>query len=92
MPLDQTNGVAATSTEMTCQELVELVTDYLDMALDPETERRFEEHLVECPYCPAYVEQMRLTIVALGAITPDDLPPATREALLAHFRSWSSGR
>jgi anti-sigma factor RsiW len=47
---------------MTCQELVELVTDYLEDALTPEERERFEAHLDDCPGCRAYVEQMRVTI------------------------------
>jgi len=92
MLLDPTGVLRGKTDEMTCQELVELVTAYLDMALDPETERRFEEHLAECPSCPAYVEQIRLTIAALGSIRAADLPPVTREALLTHFRTWNAAR
>jgi anti-sigma factor RsiW len=48
--------------EMTCQELVELVTEYLEGALQDPDRRRFDEHLAECPHCETHLEQMRITI------------------------------
>jgi anti-sigma factor RsiW len=75
-----------------CQDLVELVTDYLEGALDPATRARFEEHLVECEYCAIYLEQMRQTLVVAGRIAPEGLDPQTRANLLAAFRTWSDRR
>jgi anti-sigma factor RsiW len=73
---------------MTCQELVELVTDYLEDALQSEQRERFEAHLSACPGCVDYVEQIRLTVVATGAVTEDSLDPKIRDALLSAFRDW----
>ncbi len=73
---------------MTCQELVELVTDYLENALQSEQRERFEAHLSVCPGCMEYLQQIRLTIAATGAVTEDSLEPQTRDALLAAFRNW----
>ena len=70
-----------------CRELVELVTDYLEGALDPDTLRRVEEHLVECPGCSAYLDEMRVTIRLTGRLTEDDIDPVMREALLHAFRA-----
>jgi anti-sigma factor RsiW len=73
---------------MTCRELVEVVTDYLEGDL-PSTERaRFEAHLAQCPHCVDYVEQMRLTVAALGHLSEESLSPAARTGLLAAFRDW----
>jgi len=77
--------------EMTCRELVEVITDYLEGTLPDEDRRRFEEHLDECPYCANYLEQMRLTIATLGELREDSLSPETREELLAAFRGWRGG-
>ena len=55
--------------ELTCRELVELVTDYLEGALDGATRRRVDEHLAACPGCTAYLDEMRVTIRLTG--TPD---------------------
>jgi anti-sigma factor RsiW len=73
---------------VTCQELVELVTDYLEGALASEQRARFEAHLSACPGCADYLEQMRLTIRASGRLTEESLEPRTRDALLSIFRDW----
>ena len=76
------------STELTCRELVELVTDYLEDML-PQVERmRFEEHLTTCAGCRNYLVQMRRTIDTLGRLTEDDLAPVARDELLQLFRNW----
>jgi anti-sigma factor RsiW len=71
---------------MTCMELVELVTDYLEGALPPSEMTRFDAHLTTCPHCRVYLTQMRLTIQALGHVPADALPPDAMKTLLAHFR------
>jgi anti-sigma factor RsiW len=73
---------------MTCAEVVELVTAYLEGTLDPETERRLTEHLSGCDGCDTYVDQIRRTITEVGTATPETLPPSTRNALLAAFRTY----
>lgn len=69
-----------------CDQLVELVTDFVEGALDAATERRVVDHLAECDGCSTYLEQMRLTARALGELPQDRLPDAARAALLASFR------
>ena len=71
-----------------CQELVELVTDYLEGALSTADTRRFEEHIGGCDGCTEYLEQFKRTIELTGTLTPDDLTPAAESALLDVFRSW----
>ena len=71
-----------------CQELVELVTDYLEGALSPADVRRFEEHIAVCAACTEYLEQFKRTIELVGALTPDDLAPEAESELLGVFRSW----
>jgi anti-sigma factor RsiW len=78
--------------EITCRELVELVTGYLEGALDPADRDRFEEHLEICAPCVAYVEQIRLTIAASGAIGDEQLDPGARAELLTAFRDWKRDR
>ena len=60
--------------DLTCRELVELVTDYLEETLPPTERARFEAHLADCDDCPLYLGQMRLTIRALGALTEERVP------------------
>jgi anti-sigma factor RsiW len=75
---------------MTCRELVELVTDYLEDRLGEGDRRRFDEHLGECPDCREYVEQMRQTVRALGTVSEDALSAPARDALLHAFQDWRS--
>jgi anti-sigma factor RsiW len=73
---------------LSCQELVELVTDYLEGALDDRDVRAFEGHLARCDGCTEYVEQLRATIRVTGTLTPEDLGPEAESALLQAFRDW----
>ncbi len=82
-------GGDAVTDGITCAELVEIVTDYLEDALDPPTRRRFEEHLAVCPGCEDYLDQVRATIAAAGRVTPEDLDPVPRDRLLEAFRDWA---
>ena len=76
-----------TTGPMDCNELVELVTAYLDGSLDVETRARFDMHLLDCDGCDNYLQQFRATIGTLGNIS-DDLDQAFRDKLLAAFRDW----
>ena len=71
----------ADAEDLTCARVVELVTDYLERALDPETVRRFEEHLLECGGCAAYLDQMRTTVTLTGRLRAEELDPSVRRAL-----------
>jgi Putative zinc-finger len=73
---------------LSCQEVVELVTDYLDRALGPEEASLFEQHVNFCDGCDWYLDQMRSTITTVGRITEDAVPHETRDKLLAAFREW----
>lgn len=77
---------------ITCREFVELVTDYLEGRLSSEDRDRFERHVEACPGCQAYIEQMRVTLRALGRIPEESLAPDAREELLHTFRAWKSSR
>jgi anti-sigma factor RsiW len=77
---------------MTCRELVELVTDYLEGALPAADRRRFEQHIGGCPNCTRYLEQIRVVIKAGGRLTEQELDPAARDELLEAFRGWKRDR
>ena len=77
--------VMATDVDTTCSALVELVTDYLERALDPAERARVDVHLARCDGCAAYLDGLRTTIALAGRIGPDDLPPELVAALLAAF-------
>jgi anti-sigma factor RsiW len=73
---------------ITCQEVVELVTDYLDRTLAPDEASRFEQHINFCDGCAWYLDEMRTTIATVGRITEEEVPPETRDRLLTAFREW----
>jgi anti-sigma factor RsiW len=74
--------------QLSCQELVELVTDYLEGALPAEEHERVERHLGICRGCHTYVEQFRQTIELTGRLTVEDVSPEAELALLDAFRAW----
>jgi hypothetical protein len=79
---------------LVCQEMVELVTEYLEGGMLPERARLFEQHLLLCAGCDAYLDQMRRTIALTGSLREDDVAPEVMGRLLAAFRNWrmSPGR
>ena len=75
--------------DLDCDELVELVTEFLDGELDAEAERRVVDHLSLCDGCTTYVEQFRTTVDELGHLPAEriaELPEPARDALFAAFR------
>jgi anti-sigma factor RsiW len=75
---------------MSCRELVELVTAYLEDVLSLENRIRFETHLGGCDGCTTYLEQMRRTIELTGTLRVDDVAPEAEAALLHAFRAWNT--
>ncbi len=73
---------------MDCNELVELVTAYLDGSLDADTRARFDMHLLECDGCENYLQQFRETISTVGRISKSELDPAFRTRLLETFKNF----
>jgi anti-sigma factor RsiW len=76
--------------QLSCRELVELVTDYLEDALSDEERARFDEHIGRCGGCQVYLEQMRQTIEQLGHLPEDALSADAERELLEAFRGWRS--
>jgi anti-sigma factor RsiW len=76
---------------MTCQELVELVTDYLEGALTDLDRERFEEHIELCPMCQVHLEQLRVTVRELGQLRERDIDPEILVEMQERFRHWRSG-
>jgi anti-sigma factor RsiW len=76
---------------MTCQDLVELVTECLEGTLSPTDGARFDAHLARCDHCAEYLEQMRQTIRALGRLPEESVPERVRDKVLGSFSSWKQG-
>jgi anti-sigma factor RsiW len=77
--------------KLTCRELVELVTDYLEGSLSRRDRARFEAHIAECKNCTQYVEQFRETIRLTGTLRESDVSPEAEAALIAQFEAWKRG-
>ncbi len=75
--------------DLTCRELVELVTAYFEGALPTDERASFERHVGVCPGCAIYVEQMRQTIALTGALREEDVSPDAQASLLRAFRDWT---
>ena len=80
--------MAESADHITCQEVVELVNDYLERALPPDETTVFEQHLNFCDGCDLYVEQLKRTVETVGEIREDDVPAEAKERLLSAFRDW----
>jgi anti-sigma factor RsiW len=80
--------VTESTEHVSCQEVVELVSDYLEEALPADEAALFEQHLNFCEGCAWYVGELRTTVETLGRIREEDLPEQTRERLLTAFRDW----
>ncbi len=76
---------------LTCKEVVEIVSDYLEGVLSSEDRTRFDRHLFRCDGCTNYVEQMRETIRLTGMLTEEQIPVAHLERLRQAFRDWKTG-
>ena len=79
-------------TDLTCRELVDLVTDYLEDVLPAADRLDFERHLVWCSWCRDYLDQMRTTIELTGSPDTSEPPSPLREQLLGAFRDWKHRR
>jgi predicted anti-sigma-YlaC factor YlaD len=80
--------IMSADTDLNCQELVELVTDYLEGSLSAPQRARFEEHLAKCSGCRNYLAQMRQTIKLAGKLSEEPITPQARDDLLGVFRNW----
>ena len=74
--------------DLTCKELVELITGYLEGTLRGRQRRRFESHLAACDGCTRFMAQMEATIRATGTLTEEQVPDEQKVVLLATFRDW----
>jgi anti-sigma factor RsiW len=77
--------------KLTCRELVELVTDYLESSLSRRDRARFDAHIAACGNCTQYVEQFRETIRLTGTLRESDVSPEAEAVLLAQFEAWKRG-
>ena len=77
---------------LSCQQMVELVTEYLEGVMEPRRRARFEAHLAGCDGCTNYVEQFRMTVSVVGRLEVDDVPEPVMAELVSAFRNWADDR
>ena len=77
---------------LTCQQVVELVTEYLDGVMEPRRRARFEAHLAGCDGCTNYLEQVRMTVAVAGRLDVGDVPAPVMSELISAFRHWADDR
>lgn len=73
---------------MTCREVVELMSAYLEGTLSAGDKARFEDHLTGCDGCTAYLAQLRTTLRVLGTLPDEPMPEPLKAELLRAFRDW----
>jgi anti-sigma factor RsiW len=79
------------TTSLSCRQIVDVVTEYVDGALSSADRLAFEQHITICPPCRAYFTQMRTVVRVAGSLSEDDLPEHVRENLREMFRDWRRG-
>ena len=77
---------------LSCREITELVTEYVEGALSLTDRLRFQLHIGMCRHCRAYLRQMKLTAKALGYLPEPELPPEVEGELLRRFEGWKASR
>lgn len=78
--------------DITCQQAVGLVMDYLDDRLPEDDRARLETHLTECPHCTEHLKQIQVTVTAVGHVGDEDLEPQARDDLINLYRRWRDDR
>jgi predicted anti-sigma-YlaC factor YlaD len=86
--LKKSRSSMTTTNKLTCREVVELVTDYLEESLALEEQMQFEEHVADCPGCTAYIAQVQQSIGMLRRLSNEPVFPETKEELLRVFQEW----
>jgi len=77
---------------MACIDVVDLVTEWMEGALDEDHRGELEEHLVVCPDCTEFVRQLRLTQQSLANLRATALASVVRDRLLEEFARWTDQR
>ena len=59
---------------MTCQQVADLIRDYLAEELNPEIAAAFQEHLRRCPDCVAFINTYKKTTQAVESLRYEEIP------------------
>jgi anti-sigma factor RsiW len=74
---------------LSCAQVVDLVTDYVEGNLDAADRLRFEEHVGICPPCRGFLSQMRVTRRVVGSVPVEPLAAPLEQALVDAFHDWT---
>ena len=77
---------------LSCQQITEIVTDYLDGRMSLADRMRFQVHLGMCSHCRAYLRQMKATIGSLGHVPDEPMPTDVRDEMRKRFATWNDAR
>lgn len=77
---------------LTCQQITEIITDYLEGRLSFADRMRFQMHVGMCKHCRAYLRQMKATIGSLGELPDEPIPADVRDELRKRFAAWNDAR
>lgn len=76
---------------LTCKELTEIVTEYLEGRLSFGQRVQFHMHVGMCRHCRAYLRQMKITVRTLGKLPAEPMPEHVKDELLVRFRGMRRG-
>lgn len=76
---------------LTCRELTQTITDYVERRMPLTRRLEFQFHLGICVMCRAYLRQVRATIRVLGRLPDEPIPEDVAEEMLRRFRNWKAG-
>ena len=77
---------------LSCQEITEIITDYLEGRMSFSDRMRFQMHVGMCKHCRAYLRQMKATIGSLGQLPDEPMPTDVRDEMRERFAAWNATR
>ncbi len=77
---------------LSCQQITEIITDYLEGRMSFADRIRFQMHVGMCKHCRAYLRQMKATIGSLGQLPDEPIPADVRDEMRKRFAAWNDAR
>ena len=73
---------------LTCMDITELITNYLEGRLSLMDRIRFRMHIMMCRHCREYLNQMKITIRTVGKLPDEPIPADVHDDLMKCFKNW----
>ena len=74
-----------------CRAFYQVLSDYLDGALEEADAEHVRGHIDACPPCGVYLDQFRVVYEATGKVSADDLPDDFCEVMERVLGKWKCG-